>query len=82
MKKSFIVDYEFNEMRLDRWIRNNLGKLPQGLIEKNLRNGIIKVNKKKVKSSYKVKLNDEINIFNINFDKEKIGQIKKKYSPN
>ena len=43
MKKSFIVDYEFNEMRLDRWIRNNLGKIPQGLIEKNLRNGKIKV---------------------------------------
>ena len=44
MKKSFIVDYEFNEMRLDRWIRNNLGKIPQGLIEKNLRKGKIKVN--------------------------------------
>ena len=41
MKKSFIADYEFNEMRLDRWVRNNLGNIPQGLIEKNLRNGII-----------------------------------------
>ena len=30
-------------MRIDRWIRNNLGKIPQGLIEKNLRNGKIKV---------------------------------------
>ena len=27
MKKSFIVDYELNEMRLDRRIRNNLGKM-------------------------------------------------------
>ena len=62
MKKSFIVDDEFNEMRLDRWIRNHLGKIPQGLIEKNLRNGIIKVNKRKVKSSYKIKTNDEINL--------------------
>ena len=44
MKKSYIVDYTFNKMRLDRWIRNNLGKIPQGLIEKNLRNGKIKVN--------------------------------------
>ena len=49
MKNSYIVSYAFNDMRLDRWIRNNLGKIPQGLIEKNLRNGIIKVNKKKSK---------------------------------
>ena len=80
MKKSFIVDYEFNEMRLDRWIRNNLGKIPQGLIEKNLRNGIIKVNKKKVKSSYKIKTNDRINIFNFEF-KESIINKKIKFNP-
>ena len=64
MKKSYIVDYTFNEMRLDRWIRNNLGKIPQGLIEKNLRNGKIKVNNKKSKSSQKVITNDQINVFN------------------
>ena len=80
MKKSFIVDYEFNEMRLDRWIRNHLGKIPQGLIEKNLRNGIIKVNKRKVKSSYKIKTNDQINIFNFEF-KEKIINKKIKFNP-
>ena len=80
MKKSFVVDYEFNEMRLDRWIRNNLGKIPQGLIEKNLRNGIIKVNKRKVKSSYKVKTNDQINIFNFEF-KESIINKKIKFNP-
>jgi 23S rRNA pseudouridine955/2504/2580 synthase len=34
-------------MRIDRWIRNNLGNIPQGLIEKSLRNGKIKLNKKK-----------------------------------
>ena len=80
MKKSFIVDYELNEMRLDRWIRNNLGKIPQGLIEKNLRNGIIKVNKRKVKSSYKIKTNDQINIFNFEF-KERIINKKIKFNP-
>ena len=80
MKKSFIVDYEFNEMRLDRWIRNNLGNIPQGLIEKNLRNGIIKVNKKKVKSSYKIKTNDQINIFKFEF-KKKIINKKIKFNP-
>ena len=80
MKRSFIVDDEFNEMRLDRWIRNHLGKIPQGLIEKNLRNGIIKVNKRKVKSSYKIKTNDQINIFNFEF-KERIINKKIKFDP-
>ena len=55
MKKSYIVDSTCNEMRLDRWLRNKLGKIPQGLIEKNLRLGKIKVNKKKVKAQLKFK---------------------------
>ena len=80
MKKSYIVDYTFNEMRLDRWIRNNLGKIPQGLIEKNLRNGKIKVNNKKSKSSQKVITNDQINVFNFEF-REKINQKKIKFKP-
>ncbi len=80
MKNSYIVKHDFNLMRLDRWIRNNIGKIPQGLIEKNLRNGIIKVNKKKSKSSYKVKTNDLIDVFNFSF-KEKITQKKIKFTP-
>ncbi len=38
-------------MRLDRWLRIYIGKIPQGLIEKYLRTGKIKLNKKKVKSN-------------------------------
>ena len=68
MIKSYIVDMTCNEMRLDRWIRLKVGKLPQGLIEKNLRSGKIKVNKKKVKSSYKVKINDEIKLYDYKFE--------------
>ena len=34
-------------MRIDRWIRIKFGKIPQGLIEKYLRSGKIKLNKKK-----------------------------------
>ena len=75
MIKNFIVDSTCNDMRIDRWIRNTLGKLPQGLIERNLRNGKIKVNKKKIKSSYKIKTNDVINIFNINFQEKKHQKI-------
>jgi len=55
MKKSYIVDSTCSNMRIDRLIRYFLGKMPQSLIEKNLRAGKIKLNKKKVKSSHKVK---------------------------
>ena len=67
MNKSYIVDSTCNDMRIDRWMRLNIGKIPQGLIEKYLRTGKIKINKKKVKSSYKIKKGDQINIFNIEF---------------
>jgi len=67
-------------MRIDRWIRATLGKIPQGLIEKNLRAGKIKLNKKKVKSSHKIKTNDEIDLFNIDF-KETIIQKTIKFEP-
>ena len=80
MKKSYSVDSTCNDMRIDRWIRQSLGKVPQGLIEKNLRNGKIKLNKKKIKSSQKIKTNDEIELFNISF-KEKIVQKKMKFEP-
>ena len=80
MKKTFNVDPTYNDMRIDRWIRNNLGNLPQGLIEKNLRNGKIKLNKKKIKSSHKVKTNDQIDLFNFEF-KNTIVQKKIKFQP-
>ena len=80
MKKSFNVESTYNDMRIDRWIRNNLGNIPQGLIEKNLRNGKIKLNNKKIKSSHKVKTFDKIELFNFDF-KETIIQKKIKFQP-
>ena len=80
MKKSYIVDTTCNDMRIDRWIRHFIGKIPQGLIEKSLRSGKIKLNKKKVKSSHKIKPDDKIDLFNINFE-EKIIQKKIKFKP-
>ena len=80
MNKSFVVDSTFVDMRLDRFLRNKLGNLPQSLIEKNLRNGKIKLNKKKVKSSFKLKLNDRIAVFNLSFQ-HKITNDKVKFTP-
>ena len=80
MNKSLIVDTTCNKMRLDRYLRNKLGNIPQSLIEKNLRSGKIKLNKKKTKSSIKVNINDRIDLYNFNFQ-EKIIQKKKKFNP-
>ena len=80
MIKSIIVDKACNNMRFDRWLRNKLGNLPQSLIEKSLRSGKIKVNKKKIKSSFKVKADDKVDLFNFDF-KIKINQKKIKFNP-
>ena len=68
MIKIFTVDEQFSDMRIDRFIKKKIKDVPQGLIEKNLRNGKIKLNNIKVKSSQRVKISDKITLFNINFD--------------
>jgi len=80
MRKSYTVDSTCNDMRIDRWTRLKIGKIPQGLIEKYLRSGKIKINKKKIKSSTKVKTNDTVSFFNLDF-KETIVQKKIKFEP-
>mgnify|MGYP001446804363 FL=1 len=80
MIKSFIVDSTYINMRIDRYLRNKLGKIPQGLLEKSLRSGKIKVNKKKVKSSFKVQFKDKIDMFNFQFE-EKTSPKKNLFSP-
>ena len=80
MNKIFIVDSTCNNMRVDRWLRNKIGKIPQGLIEKTLRLGKIKINEKKIKSSFKIKTNDKVEIFNFNFE-ERINSKKIKFVP-
>ena len=67
-------------MRIDRWIKNIIKKIPQSLIEKNLRKGKIKINGDKVKSSYKIKENDQINFYNLEFKDLKLEK-KFKYIP-
>tara|TARA_B100000945_G_scaffold315928_1_gene315936 strand:- start:364 stop:1236 length:873 start_codon:yes stop_codon:yes gene_type:complete len=68
-------------MRVDRFIRNHLGKIPQGLIEKNLRSGKIKLNNKKVKSSFKVKSGDQLNLHNFILE-NRIEKHDNKFKPN
>ena len=67
MEKTFFVTSDFVNSRLDRWFKRNVSNVPQSLIEKNIRKGNIKVNNKKKKSSYKLRKDDQISIYNVNF---------------
>ena len=69
MKKLLNVDKTFNGMRIDRFLRNHFGQIPQGLIEKNLRNGRIKLNKKKSKVQKKFNLMMKLNYITFNLKK-------------
>ncbi len=80
MKKSFKVDSSYFGIRIDKWIRNNLGKVPQSLIEKNLRFGKIKLNNRKIKSSTKLNKNDLIEVFDLSFDNRSYTN-KKSFDP-
>ena len=79
MNKSFTVDSSSIDMRIDRWIKNTIGNVPQSLIEKSLRNGKIKLNKKKVKSSTKLSKLDKIYFYNFQFTENK--KQKNKFEP-
>ena len=67
MRKIYKIDKEFINTRFDRWFRKKIVNIPQSLIEKNIRKSNFKVNNKKIKSSYKLQIDDEIKIENFNF---------------
>ena len=79
MKKTFLINSNEENSRLDRWFKRSVCNVPQSLIEKNIRKGKIKVNNKIKKSSYKLKVNDEVKIFNINYSSTKLNKVQNKY---
>jgi len=81
MKKIYKVTTDYEESRLDRWFKKIIGKVPQSLIQKYLRKGKIKVNSKKVKSSYKLKKNDDVVLHNIKVLLPKTNKLKITYKP-
>ena len=58
--KTQVVPEEFFGARLDRWLRVEIPNLKQGMIEKLLRKGAIRVNGGKTKSSYRLAEGDEV----------------------
>ena len=81
MPKTFIVDDEYHETRLDKWFKQKVINLPHSLIERIIRQNKIKLNKKKVKSSYRLQSGDLIEIYDISKFKAKDKIEKTKYKP-
>ena len=81
MFKLFTVDEDYHESRLDKWFKQNVINLPHSLIEKIIRQNKIKVNKKKIKSSYRLKVGDIIEVFDISKFKPTNKETKIKYKP-
>jgi 23S rRNA pseudouridine955/2504/2580 synthase len=65
MFKKFIVNKDYHNTRFDRWFKHNVQDVPQSLIEKLIRKKKVKINKKKVKTSYRVQSNDIIELYGI-----------------
>jgi len=81
MPKSFIVDDDYHDTRLDKWFKQKVLSLPHSLIEKIIRQNKIKVNKKKTKSSYRIQNGDLIEVYDILKFKPLNKEIKVKYKP-
>ncbi len=80
MKKTINVEVTYAGMRIDRFLRKHFDNIPQSLIERNLRSGKIKLNKKKIKSSAKLQIDDLIELHNFEI-KNKIKTKKIKFKP-
>jgi 23S rRNA pseudouridine955/2504/2580 synthase len=81
MPKSFTVDDNYHNTRIDKWFKQVVISLPHSLIEKIIRQNKVKVNKKKTKSSYRLRNGDLIEVYNISKFKPLNKEIKVKYKP-
>ena len=65
MPQKVTVKQDYHNTRFDRWFKSNIIDLPQSLIEKILRLNKVKINRKKIKSSYRVQSGDIIEVYDI-----------------
>lgn len=78
----YIVDNDNIDVRLDRFLRKNCSGNTMSEIYSSIRKGDIKVNSKKSKENYRLKLNDEINILNLDFRKIENKKMKNNFDKN
>ena len=81
MIRRFIVKKDYHDSRFDRWFKQNVSNVPQSLIEKFIRKRKVKINKKRVKTSYRVKFNDIVELHGIDELKSPLKSSKDKYKP-
>jgi len=81
MPKTYTVDDDYNESRLDKWFKQKILNLPHSLIEKIIRQNKIKVNKRRTKSFYRLQTGDLIEIYDISKFKPTDDNKKIKYLP-
>ena len=81
MFKKFIVNKNYHNSRFDRWFKQNVSNVPQSLIEKFIRKKKVKINNKRVKTSYRVQLNDVVELYGVGDLKPNNKSKKEKYKP-
>ncbi|MDA9624816.1 RluA family pseudouridine synthase [Candidatus Pelagibacter bacterium] len=65
MPQTYTVKEDYHNSRFDRWFKAKVVNLPQSLIEKIIRLNKVKINRHKLKSSYRVQAGDIIEVFDI-----------------
>ena len=81
MPDKFIVSKNYNKSRFDKWFKEEIINLPNALIQKLLRKNKIKVNKKKIKTSFRLSEGDEVSVFNLSNYKQTNFKKKIQYLP-
>ena len=81
MSQKVTIKKDYHNSRFDRWFKANILDLPQSLIEKILRINKVKINRKKIKTSYRVQLGDIVEIYDISKFKVTIRPKIIKYKP-
>ena len=81
MAKTYTVEKDYQNTRFDKWFKAKIINLPQSLIEKIIRLNKVKINRKRVKSSYRVKYGDIVEVYDISKFKENYRPKILKYKP-
>ncbi|VFP79230.1 Ribosomal large subunit pseudouridine synthase C [Buchnera aphidicola (Cinara curtihirsuta)] len=71
LKKSIIIQKNMSGQRIDNFLFKHFKKLPKSMIYRSIRIGKIKINKKKIKPFYKLKINDCVTTHSIIIDIKK-----------
>ena len=81
MPQTYTVKKDYHNSRFDRWFKATVKNLPQSLIEKIIRLNKVKINRRKIKSSYRIQVGDIVEVYDIS--KFKISDRPKilKYKP-